>query len=192
MVAATWTVYVVLDAYLAAINSDGSLVSDPIVLQHFIDGTIMAGVTLMAALIVWSIWIALVVRNVPALTARWAPNGWLSALLAAWIPFINLRRPHSVVRGVLGTLAVGRPLPILVALAWWVSVLAAYVVPSVAIWFGRSDDRASFSAIVSIQDVLMVVALFFAVAVVVIVEWEQHGALVRRADAVFGEAPAAA
>ena len=74
------------------------------------------------------------VANVPALVARWPRYGWLAALLGAWIPFINIKRPFSVVREACSQIADRPNGAMLIAAAWWLCILLW--------WFGSNlvDD----------------------------------------------------
>jgi hypothetical protein len=192
MVAATYLWITGTNSLLGLIDSNGLLTRDTVRIQGLLDQLTATGIAFTAALVVWSIWIAFVVANVPALTARWPPNGSLSALLAAWIPFICFKRPHTVVRGVLTTLTDGKPGPSLLALAWWLALLATYFLPTVALFVSRSPTvLGGLTTTHTFQVTLMVVSLVLAIGVVIVVEWEQHLALGRRADAVLGEAAAA-
>jgi len=172
-VAALWSGYVLPDGRLASDLAQGG----PLLAIE-----VAALACLSGGVIVWSVWIAAVVSNVPALTARWPPHSPLSAFLAAFIPFIWLKRPYSVVRGVFATLAPNRPRPGLLALVWWVSVLVMYFGPTVALFLqphGAPPARM-VSDLLAIHAGLATFSAIFAVGVVLTVEREQRAALARR------------
>jgi hypothetical protein len=187
--AATALSFVQAPAWMSNLDIEGNFIDDPARFDRMLTISTWMFAAFGAALLAWSLWIALVVANVPALTARWPPNSPLGAFFAAWIPIIGLKRPHSVVRGVLGILTEGRPLPGLVALAWWIAVLATYFAPTIAVLTG-GPDRTLYqvmSLAFQVRLVLLVVAAVLAVAVVLIIELEQQAALARRATVVLGE-----
>jgi hypothetical protein len=178
----------------AILGPDGELIDGSVGLDQMrLVGAAMVAVYGLA-LFTWSLWIALVVANVPALTARWPRNGAVGAFLAAWIPFINLVRPYTIVRDVLALLAGGRIAPSFIALVWWVSVLAMYILPGI-IAAARAAELGPIPAAalaLEVQFVLLVPTAILAIAVVVIVEREQRAALARRKVAVLGAEAAAA
>jgi hypothetical protein len=103
---------------------------------------IAAGVIELISLVAWSLWIALVTWSVPALTAKWPSRGPVGAFFAAWIPFVCAKRPYTVVRGVLAPLSGGRAAPQVIALAWWLFVVASYAIP-LLVEIGGSDRFAT-------------------------------------------------
>ncbi len=147
--------------------------------------------------VLWSIWMALIVMNVPALTARWSTYGPFSAFFALWIPFICLKRPYSVVRQVTAMLSGASLWPAVLVIAWWLTFLASFYLPYVAIFLRRigGDDR-------TVQDSLMtgsvtrlglvIVAAILAALVLVTVEYFQRLALDRRSQIVLGTEPTGA
>jgi Domain of unknown function (DUF4328) len=138
----------------------------------------------------WSFWIALVVANVPALTARMPSRSPVGAFLAQWIPIANLKRPFSVVREVMALLSNGAFGPALLVIAWGVTFVAAVLVPSIYVilrTIGHDDPTVTDSLITSNQIgmYLMIAAAALAAAVLLTVEHEQRRALARRAVVVL-------
>jgi hypothetical protein len=173
------------NALEAAIGPDGQYLNQP-VSSHSLDA--LSGpllIALFGGLLIWSAWIALVVANVPALTARWpsySPSG------AFFAPIRAFRGPYRVVWGVLAILTDGRSGPRLMAVCWWVALLAAYVAPTFVILLrGPETLFQAFLVAMQVRLVLLVIAAILAIAVVVIVEREQRAALNRRASVVLGE-----
>jgi hypothetical protein len=182
IIAGTVLAILVVQGWSASINPSGQLEGDAETEGHLLVLSQAMAAAFGAGVLLWGLWIALVVRNVPALTARWAPNSPAGAFFAPFIPWRGWRRPHSVVRGVLAILSDGRSGPLLVALAWWVACLAAYIVPSV-VWLARRSDMGqwpAFGLALKVWAALLVVAAILAIAVVVVVEREQRGAMLRR------------
>ncbi len=180
-----------VQAWAALVAPDGRLVADETRVHEFLTVSAATLAAYAAALVLWSVWIAIVVANVPALTARWPPNSPIGALFGAWIPIINLKRPHSVVRGVLAILTEGRAWPRLLALAWWVGVLATYFAPTVVVLASGSEVPVPLAVLTSLNArlVLLIPTAILAVTLVVTIEREQRAALRRRADVVFGAPP---
>jgi hypothetical protein len=170
------------NAWIAMVRPDGSFIDDPIRVDSLVTLSLAMGGAFLAGLVVWSLWIALVVANVPALTARWPPNSPIGAFFAVFIPFIGLKRPYSVMRGVLSILADGRVVAPLLALAWWLLLLATYFAPS-AVLFLRPSGRPMLTALASALEmrlVLLVIAAVISIALVVAVEQLQRAARIRR------------
>jgi hypothetical protein len=184
IIAATVLTIALFQAWSAAIGPDGRVVTDTATQARLTTASVWALAALGGALLVWCLWIAMVVRNVPALTARWPPNSPVGAFFAPFIPILCYWRPHSVVRGVLAILSESRSGPRMIALAWWVAVLANYLVPSLLL-VGRRADVGTVPAMalaLQVWTILLVVAAALAIAVVAVVEREQRGAVKRRAN----------
>jgi hypothetical protein len=124
---------------IARVTSDGRLIEDPGTAQAGLSMDAVVVIAFLAGVLVWSIWIALVVANVPALTARWPTRSPTGAFFAQWIPIINLKRPFTVVRDVVIILSGGAAGPALVVILWWIAFLARYVVPSSTSSSGSSE-----------------------------------------------------
>jgi hypothetical protein len=142
----------------------------------------------LVSVLVWSCWIALVVSNVPAVTASWPPNSPIGAFFAPFIPFVWFWRPYSVVRGVLTLLTDRRAGPQLVALAWWLCVLASYFGPllvslSMGARFRTQLEAAVFAGWV--RCALLVPAAVLAIGVVTITERSQRMCVQRRETVVL-------
>ncbi len=147
--------------------------------------------------ILWSIWMALIVMNVPALTARWSTFGPFSAFFALWIPFIGLKRPYSVVRQVTTMLSGVSLWPAVLVIAWWLTFLASFYVPYVVIILRRigGDDRTVQDSLMSGSVArlgLVIAAAILAALVLVTVEYFQRLALDRRSQIVLGTEPTGA
>ena len=147
--------------------------------------------------IMWSIWMALIVMNVPALTARWSTFGPFSAFFALWIPFIGLKRPYSVVRQVTTMLSGVSLWPAVLVIAWWLTFLASFYVPYVVIILRRigGDDRTVQDSLMSGSVArlgLVIAAAILAALVLVTVEYFQRLALDRRSQIVLGTEPTGA
>jgi hypothetical protein len=193
MIVATALSFLQAQAFGTLVDPSGAFIDDPILLDRFLTISVAGFAALAAGLVIWSIWIAMIVANIPALTARRPPNSPLGAFSSAWIPIINLKRPHTVVRGVLSILTETQSGPRLLALAWWLAVLAAWFGPTIVQLVRPAAEPAGITLVFALQvrAVLLVVAMILAVAVVLVVEQAQRAALNRRAVAVLGE-PAAA
>lgn len=142
-------------------------------------------IAMFGGLLIWSIWIALVVANVPALTARWPTNTAIGAFFAQLRGF---RAPYRVIWGVLAILTEGRSGPRLVVLGWWLALMASYGAPLVVIIL--RGNETFFQAVVVGMQVrlwLFAIAAVMAVILVVVVEREQWTALRRRAVVIAGE-----
>ena len=187
IIAATVLTIVQVDTWTRLVGSNGRIIAGPATLQSFTNLSIATFAAYAAALVLWSGWIAIVVGNVPALTGRWPSRTPVGAFLAAFIPFIGLKRPHSVVDSVLAILGGGRALPRAIALAWWAAVLATYFVPAIIVVTGRSGRYALQTAASAIQVglLLLIPAAILAIAVIVVVEREQAAAVRRREATVF-------
>jgi len=173
------------NALASAIGPDGEYLNQP-VNSHSLDA--LSGALLFAlfgGLLIWSAWIALVVANVPALTARWPSYSPIGAFFA---PVRAFRGPYRVVWGVLAILTEGRSGPRPIVVCWWVALLSAYLAPTFVVLL-RGPETLFQAVLVAMQVrlVLLVIAAILAIAVVVIVEREQRAALNRRASVVLGE-----
>jgi hypothetical protein len=194
ILAATALSFLQVEAWSGVIAANGRFIDDPARVAAATTVTIEMVGAYAAALILWSIWIALVVGNVPALTGRWPSSGRLGAFLAPFIPFVGLKRPHSVVASVLAILSEDRVGPRLLALGWWAAVLATYFVPTIVVYAAGpgAGTLLTLSTALRIRLVLLVPAAVLAIAVVVFIELEQGAALRRRATAVLRAQSAAA
>src|SRR5688572_27030921 len=84
-----------------AIGTNGRILVGPTTFRTLTSLALATFAVYAAALVLWSGWIAIVVGNVPALTGRWPSRTPVGAFFATFIPFVNFRRPHSVVDSVL-------------------------------------------------------------------------------------------
>jgi Domain of unknown function (DUF4328) len=180
-----------VQAWAALVAPDGRFIADESRVHEFLTVSAATLAAYVVAVILWSVWIAIVVANVPALTARWPPNSPIGAFFGAFIPFINLKRPHSVVRGVLAILTEGRAWPRLLALAWWVGVLATYFAPTIVVLLSGSEVPVPLAVLTSLNArlALLIPTAILAVTLVVTIEREQRVAIRRRAEVVFGAPP---
>ncbi len=158
--------------------------------QRLMSVTVAMLVALTVSVVAWSLWIAVVVANVPALVAKWPPHSPIGAFVAPFIPFIGLKRPYSVVRGVLALISNGNAGPSLLALLWWLAFLAAYFAPTLVLLLsGMGNEReASIDALsqaLQVRQLLLIPAAGLAVTVVIVVERQQRAALNRRAGVVL-------
>lgn len=176
---------------LALISSQGAFATDPAHLEELLSvGRIwLAGYVLSG--VVWSFWMALLVRNVPALTARWPSHGPLAALFAFWVPILSLKRPFSIVKEVTTLLSGAAFGPALLVIVWWISFLALSYVPSIVVVLRAvgGDDRTLGALVVTgsvTRMALGIAAAVLAALVLVTVEYLQHMALVRRSQIVLG------
>jgi hypothetical protein len=176
---------------LTLVQPDGSLVVDPSDQRTLQTLGIAWWVCFILAGLGWSLWIALVVANVPALTARWPNRSPAGAFFAGWIPIINLKRPFSVVREVVTILSDASFGPALLVIAWWIAWLAARFGPFVVVFLralGRDD--ASVGALTSTGVwsglIFEIAAAVLAALVLVVVEYHQRVKLDRRSAIVLG------
>ena len=174
-----------IDAVSAMVDPDGQFIDDPVLFAEFVRMTAISSGSFLLGVVVWSIWIARVIANVPALVMRYPSYGWLAALLGAWVPFINIKRPFSVVREVCSQLADRPGGAVLLAAVWWLCILLWYFGSNI-VTAGRileGDDASVFQAqLVGEQFGLIfyVPAGIFAAGVVFSVERLQRQALRRR------------
>jgi hypothetical protein len=142
----------------------------------------------LAGTFVWALWIALVVANVPALTARWTPHTPLGAFMSVWVPILNLKRPYTVVRNVLQVLLPGRFAPRLIVLGWWLSLMAAsFGWLAVGVYLIATGRMALRPAVVLSSELrlgLLMLTGLLGAALVVFVEIAQRRALVMRSAIV--------
>jgi hypothetical protein len=155
-----------------------------------------AGV-LIGGAVVWGLWMAMLVGNVPALTARWTPHTPVGAFVSPWIPILSFKRPYTVVRNSLRILTSGQAGPGLIALLWWLASLAAWFGPvGVQIYAalsGRFDGRWAFIAASQVALAFGVLTSMLGIAVVVLVELQQRRlARARAAVVMLAEQPAGA
>jgi hypothetical protein len=179
---------------MAHLASDGSVVMSAAQVQANATIGLIGAVAFLLATLVWSIWIALVVANVPALTARWPTRTPLGAFFGQWIPIINIKRPFTTVRDVVVILSASALVPALVVVAWWIAFLASYIVPFIYVFLrviGQEDPTIgdSVRAGTGIGMYLLIVAAVLAACVLVVVEYHQQLALQRRSQIVLGAEP---
>ncbi len=182
---------------LILVQPDGTLALDPVHTQTLNALAIAYWVTFLISGLTWSLWIALVVANVPALTARWPNRTPLGAFLALWIPILNLKRPYSVVKEVTTTLSSAAIGPALLVIAWWIAWLLFRYGPYVVAFLRAAggDDQTVGGLITSTSWSVIVfelVAAVLAAAVLVMVEYHQRRALERRSEMVLGPRTASA
>ena len=176
---------------MALLTPDGPVAPDPARLQGLISvGTVwLAGYVLSGVL--WSIWMALIVMNVPALTARWPSYGPFAALFALWIPIIGLKRPFSIVKQVTTLLSGAGFGPALLVIAWWLTFMASFYLPTFVQLLRAlgGDDRTVGESMATgsvTRLALVIVAAILAALVLVTVEYLQRVALERRSQVVLG------
>ncbi len=184
----TWLQFAGMEVANQLVGPTGQFIDDKATFDRFIGFTSWhLGLFLVAAL-AWSFWIALVVSNVPGLTAKWPPNSPIGAFFAPYIPIIGLWRPYAVIRGVLTLLTDRRAWPQLVVVAWWLTFLASYYVPFFLSLSWSSRLRTDFGAAVTIGWVrwgFLTIAAVLAIGVVLIVERWQWICARRRETVVF-------
>ena len=174
-----------IDAASAIVDKDGRFIGDADLQAEVIRMTAIWVGSFLLGVVVWSIWIARVIANVPALVMRYPRYGWLAALLGAWVPIINIKRPFSVVREVCSQLADRPGGAVLLAVVWWICILLWFFGSTVVV-FGRilgGDDASMFQAQLVGQQfglVFYVPAGIFAAGVVFSVERLQRQAMRRR------------
>lgn len=178
-------------ASLVLVQPDGTLALDPGHAQSLEALGIAYWVTFLVSGLTWSLWIALVVANVPALTARWPNRSPAGAFFALWIPIINLKRPYSIVKEVTTILSGAAFGPALLVIAWWIAWLLFRYGPYVVAFLRAAggDDKTVGSLMTSTSWSVLVfefVAAMLAASVLVTVEYHQRRALDRRSDIVLG------
>ena len=180
ILATTWLSFAWTNALVASIGPNGETLST----QPVRDLSFPLLIALLAGLFLWSAWIALVVANVPALTARQPTHSIAGAFFAQ---FRGFRAPYRVIWGVLVLLSARRSGPRLVVLAWWVALLSAYAAPLVVIIL-RGNESLYQALVVGMQVRLWLLGIgaVLALAVVFVVEREQRAALHRRDSALAG------
>ena len=180
ILATTWLSFAWTNALVASIGPNGETLS-----TQAVDALGMPLlVTLFVGLLLWSTWIALVVANVPALTARQPLHSTLGAFFAQ---FRGFQAPYRVIWGVLAILSAGRSGPRLVVLGWWLALLSSYGAPLVVIIL-RGNETLYRALVVGMQVRLglLAIAAVLAIALVIVVEREQRAALRRRDSVVVG------
>jgi len=185
-------------ALMALVDAGGDFVPNTTLTEQALRMSAISTGSFLLDVAVWSVWISVVIGNVPALVARWPRYGWISSLLGVWIPFINVKRPFAVVREVCSQLSVRPNGAVLLAAGWWLCILlwifgSNFV--TIGRVLGRSDATRLQSALVGEQFGLLffVPAGIFAIAVVISIERLQRQALHRRETTVLmadGAAPA--
>lgn len=187
---ATVTSVLQIAAVTALLTPEGQVIENPELSQEAVRMTVISSGSFLLGIVVWSIWIARVIANVPALVMRYPRYGWLAALLGAWIPIICIKRPFSVVREVCSQL-VDRPNgAMLIAAAWWLCILLWYFGSNLVAAgriLGGDDASVLQSQLVGTQFGLIfyVPAGIFAAGVVFSVERLQRQALRRRDTTVL-------
>jgi hypothetical protein len=187
---ATVTSVLQVTALSALVSPEGQLIENPALTRDALRLTGISGGSFLLGVIVWSVWIARVVANVPALVARWPRFGWLAALLGAWIPFINIKRPFSVVREACSQIAERPNGAVLVAGAWWLCILLWWFgsnLVTIGRVLGGNDSTVIQAQLVGEQfgQIFYVPAGIFAVGVVFSVERLQRQALRSRTETVL-------
>jgi Domain of unknown function (DUF4328) len=184
-------------SYLQILQPDGTVVLDP---AHAQSMQLLSYAYLACFLVSglgWSLWIALVVANVPALTARWPSRTPAGAFFAPWIPFINLKRPYSVAKEVTTILSRAAVGPAIVVIAWWIAFLSWRYGPIVVVFLrALGGDDQSLGGLTTTGSwaglIFEIIAAILAASVLVTVEYHQRMALDRRSEAVLGPRPGAA
>lgn len=171
----------------------GAVSADPSQVQSAVNLGTAYLVGYLASGVLWSLWMALLVMNVPALTARWPSHGALGAFFALWIPFIGLKRPYSIVKQVTSLLGGGGWAGLLVV-TWWIAFLGSFYLPSIVVFLRAldRDDKTLGDALTTgsvTRIALVIVAAILAALVLVMVEYYQRLALERRAQVVLGPEP---
>ncbi len=141
-------------------------------------------VALVAGWLAWSAWSAVVVSNVPALTARYPAHSPIGAFFAQ----IRWRGGYRVMWGVLAILAGERAGPRLIVRLWWSTLLLAYFLPGLMVLLrGPATFYAALVLALQVRLVLLGIAAILAIVIVVIVEREQRRALGRRTATIVGD-----
>jgi hypothetical protein len=162
----------------------------PAYMDTLLELSVTSTVAYVLAIVAWSLWIALVVSNVPALVARWPSYTAMQAFFAPFIPFVNLKRPGAVVSEAVGLLSRERTSVGAVVGLWWITWLAAYFVPGILTglrrYLGSSETTAEIFVIAQqVRLFILVPAGILAILVVILVERVQREALKRRASTVL-------
>jgi hypothetical protein len=156
---------------------------------YFRTQLVWAGGIALAGTFVWGLWIALIVANVPALTARWTPHTPLGVFLSVWVPILNLKRPYTAVRNTLRILAGGATFPGLIAGSWWLAALCATLLPTAAEIYtnlaGGFDFRRTLVIETQLRLAFVVAAGVLGAVVVFLVELHQRRAAMVRATVVM-------
>lgn len=190
IVVATVASVLQVEAVSAMFTQDGVFVEDPVLFEAALRMTIISTGSFLLGIVVWSVWIARVVANVPALVMRWPRYGWLAALIGAWVPIICIKRPFSVVREVCSQLADRPNGALLVAAAWWLCILLWYFGSGFVVFarvLGGDDSTLIESQLIGEQfgQIFFVPAGIFAAGVVFSVERLQRQALRRRGSTML-------
>jgi len=176
---------------VAHVASDASVVMTAAEAQASATIGLVGAAAFLLGMLFWSIWIALVVSNVPALTARWPTRSPVGAFFGQWIPIIQIKRPFTTVRDVVVILSSSAFFPAVVVIAWWTVFLSSYLIPFfyVLVRVVGHEDRTIGDSLRSgsqIGMLLEIVAAVLAACVLVIVEYHQQVALQRRSQIVLG------
>ncbi len=187
---ATVTSLFQLDAASAMLTPDGQFIDDPVLFDRLIRMTAFSSGSFALGVVVWSIWIGLALKNIPALVARWPRYGWGSALFGTLVPILNAKRPFSVVREVCSQLSDRPNGAILLVAAWWACVVLWYFgsgIVTIARVLGGDDQSLLQSQLVGAQFgmVFFVPAGIFAAGVVFSIERLQRQAKRRRETTVL-------
>ena len=178
---------------MALVTADGVQAASQAQLQSSLNLAIAYFVGYVASGIFWSLWMAILVTNVPALTARWPSHGPLGAFFALWIPFIGLIRPFSIVKQVTTLLGGGARAGLLV-IAWWVAFLGSFYLPSIVVFLRALDrDDTTVGGALTTGSVtrigVVIIAAILAALVLLTVEYYQRLALERRSEIVLAPEP---
>ncbi len=176
---------------MAFVLTNGIATPDPTQAQSLWTLTIAYLICFLAAGLGWSLWIAIVVANVPALTARWPNRSPAGAFFALWIPIVNLRRPYSIVKEVTTILSHASVVPALVVIAWWIAWLTNLYGPNIVVLLkALGPDHPSLGTLITSGSAsglaFEIVAATLAASVLATVEYHQRLALDRRSQVVLG------
>jgi hypothetical protein len=165
-------------------------ITDEIVFQQLVDLSVLGTTMFFVGVLAWSVWIAFVVRNPPALVARWTRFGWFAAFIGAWVPILCAKRPYSVVRDVIATLSDQPTGASLIAAAWWLCILGYWLGGGMVVFWrtlvGADRTPLQTTAIATQFGLLFFVpAAIFAIGVVVSIERLQRQALRHRDTTVL-------
>jgi hypothetical protein len=117
-------------AAIGMLRVDGSFMGDPATTPLWGQFALEMA-AMVAAGVVWSVWIGICLGNVPALTGKWPGFGASGALLAPLGRRSGYWRPMQVVREVVDCFGGSRVWPNLLVTAWWFAWLGTVMVPGV-------------------------------------------------------------
>lgn len=181
--------YLLLATGLPLVSADGTVAASNSQLNQILVLFLWDVGASVAGTFVWAVWIALVVANVPALTAQWTNRTPLGAFMSVWIPFVSLKRPYTVVRSVLRILSDWRPGVRTIALTWWWTLLFAtygesFVIPIHARLSGGVESWQSVVFAGQVRVAFMIISAIFGGLVVIMIEQGQRRAARTRATIV--------